>query len=140
MEKYFTGRPEVLISFLFGSQAKKQAGRISDWDIAVHFKPQESGSIEWEEAGRVYPKENEIWDDLVGILKTDNIDLVVLNRVPANIAAAAISEGLPIVIKDRKVFLDFMLLTMRQAEDYTNFVDSYYEISQRYLARPTAGV
>ena len=35
------------------------------------------------------------------------------------------------VIKDRRVFIDFVLLTMRQAEDYTNFVDSYYAISQR---------
>lgn len=59
------------------------------------------------------------------------MDLLVLNRAPANISASVFSEGIPIVIKDRKLFLDFLLLTMRQAEDYANFVDDYYEISQR---------
>lgn len=131
LKRYFSGRPDVLIAFLFGSQAKDTAGKISDWDIAVYFKPQGQGQVEWEEVDKDYSQEYKIWDDLVDILKTDNVDLVVLNRAPSNIAASVVSEGIPIVIKDRKVFLDFVLLTMRQAEDYTNFVDSYYEISQR---------
>jgi len=131
LERYFTDRPDVLAAFLFGSQAKNTAGKISDWDIAVYFKPQESGQVEWEEAGKDYPQDNKIWNDLVDIVKTDNVDFVVLNRAPSNIAASVISEGIPIIIKDRKIFLDFLLLTMRQAEDYANFVDSYYEISQR---------
>lgn len=131
LERYFTDRPDVLAAFLFGSQAKNTAGKISDWDIAVYFKPQGSGQVEWEETNKDYSQENKIWDDLVDILKTDNVDLVVLNRAPSNIAASVISEGIPLIIKDRKLFLDFMLLTMRQAEDYSNFVDSYYEISQR---------
>lgn len=131
LERYFSDRPDVLAAFLFGSQAKNTAGKISDWDIAVYFRPQASGQVEWEEADKDYAQDNKIWDDLVDILKTDNVDFVVLNRAPSNIAASVLSEGIPIVIKDRKIFLDFLLLTMRQAEDYANFVDSYYEISQR---------
>lgn len=64
------------------------------------------------------------------IVKTDNVDLIVLNRAPSNIAASAI-KGIPLVIKDRKTFLDFALRVVRQAEDYFQFVDEYYEISQR---------
>ncbi|MDO8662272.1 MAG: DUF86 domain-containing protein [Candidatus Omnitrophota bacterium] len=132
LKKYFLNKPDISAAFLFGSQAKTYAGKISDWDIAVYFWPKEDKSeIEWEEAGKAYPGENKIWDDLVDILKTDNVDLVVLNRAPANIAASAISEGRALVIKDRKAFLDFMLVTMRQAEDYSDFVDTYYKISQR---------
>jgi len=131
LERYFSDRPDVLAAFLFGSQAKNTAGKISDWDIAVYFRPQESGQVEWEETDKDYAQDNKIWDDLVDILKTDNVDFVVLNRAPSNIAASVISEGIPIVVKDRKIFLDFLLLTMRQAEDYANFVDSYYEISHR---------
>lgn len=131
LKNYFSDKEEVVAAFLFGSQAKGIAGKISDWDIAVYFKTQEPGRVEWEETGRDYPQEDQIWDDLIDMLKTDNVDLVVLNRAPSNIAASAISEGIPLVIKDRGIFLDFALLTMRQAEDYRNFVDSYYEISQR---------
>lgn len=132
VKDYLAGCPEVLMAFLFGSRGQKNvAGKISDWDIAIYFKPKVHGQVEWEETDRYYPQEDKIWADLVDIFKTDNVDLVVLNRCASNIAASAISEGIPIVIKDRKVFLDFVLLTMRQAEDYANFVDSYYEISQR---------
>jgi len=131
LKKYFSGRADVLAAFLFGSQAKNTAGKISDWDIGVYFKPQGNNRVEWEETDMDYSQENKVWDDLVDILKTDNVDLVVLNRAPSNIAASVVSEGSPIVIKDRKVFLDFVLLTMRQSEDYANFVDTYYEISQR---------
>lgn len=131
LERYFSDAPDVLAAFLFGSQAKNTAGKISDWDIAVYLKPQEPGRVEWEETDKNYTQDNKIWDDLVDILKTDNVDLVVLNRTPSNIAASVISEGVPLIIKDRKIFLDFALLTMRQAEDYADFVDRYYEISQR---------
>ena len=132
LKKYFINKPDISAAFLFGSQVKNRAGKISDWDIAVYFVPEQwANEIEWEESGKVYPEENKIWDDLVDILRTDNVDLVVLNRAPANIAASAISEGRALVIKDRKSFLDFLLVTMRQAEDYSDFVDTYYKISQR---------
>jgi hypothetical protein len=55
---------------------------------------------------------------------------VVLNRAPANIAASCIS-GEPLVIKDRGLFIDFMLRIMRYAEDYSDFVDRFYETFQR---------
>ncbi len=131
LKKYFNKREDIIAAFLFGSQAKKTAGKISDWDIGVYFKPNVIGEIEWEDTNKDYPQENKVWDDVIDIVKTDNVDLVVLNRAPSNIAASVISEGISLSIKDRKIFLDFMLLTMRQAEDYACFVDSFYEISQR---------
>ncbi len=130
LERYFSDASDVLAAFLFGSQAKNTAGKISDWDIAVYFKPQEPGQVDWEETDKDYPQDNKIWDDLVDILKTNDVDLVVLNRAPSNIAASAI-KGIPLVIKDRKTFLDFALRAVRQAEDYFQFVDRYYKISQR---------
>lgn len=64
------------------------------------------------------------------ILKTDNVDLIVLNRAPASIAASAI-QGAPLVIKNYDLWLDFMLIITREAEDYRRFVNEYYTISQR---------
>lgn len=130
LEKYFSGRREVLFAFLFGSRVKDTAGGISDWDIGVYFGPQEANQIEWEDTDKRYPSEDRIWDDLVDICKTDNVDLVVLNRCSASIAASAI-RGMPLVLRDRAVFLDFVLRVDRQAEDYHHFVDEYYEILQR---------
>lgn len=130
LSKYFSKNPDIFFAFLFGSQTKKIAGRLSDWDIAVYFKPQTQREIEWEETDKYYPQEDKIWNDLVDICKTDNVDFVVLNRAPANIALSAV-RGIPLVIRERRIFLDFLLRISRQAEDYHKFVDDYYEIMQR---------
>ncbi len=129
LKRYFEGRDDVVMAFLFGSRAKKREMSGSDWDIAVYFKP-EKNYIEWEEHDRNYPEEDCVWNDCIDILKTDNVDLLVLNRAPADVADEAIN-GIPIVIKDRDLWLNFMLIVTREAEDYRNFVDEYYAISQR---------
>lgn len=130
LKRYFSGLADVTAAFLFGSRVKQSAGKNSDWDIGVYFVPS-STAPEWEETEKKYPCEDRIWDKLIDILKTDKVDLVVLNRAPSNIAAAIITEGVPLVIKDRGLFWDFALPTLRQAEDYTEFVESFYEISRR---------
>jgi uncharacterized protein YutE (UPF0331/DUF86 family)/predicted nucleotidyltransferase len=130
LKRYFINCPDVIFAFLFGSQVKEASSKISDWDIAVYFKPKDPNQIEWEETERDYPEEDRMWDDLVDILKTDDVDLVVLNRAPSNIAAAAI-RGVPLIINDHGIFLDFLLKVSPQAEDYREFVDDYYKISER---------
>ena len=129
LKEYFEKRDDIVMAFLFGSQAKERTHRHSDWDIAVYFKP-EVERVEWEEYGREYPEEDHVWSDCMKILNTDDADLIVLNRAAANIADAAI-HGMPLVIKDRKLWLDFMLIITREAEDYRRFVHEFYEIAQR---------
>ena len=144
LKKYFENQKEILMAFVFGSQIKTKCTKMSDWDVAVYFRPKKEdplssentklhGIIEWEEQNREYSEEDKVWGDLIDILQTDNVDLIILNRVPANIAASAL-RGLPLVIKDRKLYLEFMLLVTREAEKYYNFVLDYYAISQRSLS------
>ena len=128
LKKYFKGQDDVLMAFVFGSQVKEKCAKISDWDIACYFRPL-SNTIEWEKE-RDYPEESKIWGDLTKILETDNVDFIVLNRVPANIAASAI-KGLPLVIKDRRLYLEFMLIITREAEDYRQTAREYAEIYWR---------
>lgn len=129
LKEYFAKRDEVLMAFVFGSQARGEAHGSSDWDIAVYFKP-ETAAVEWEEKNRQYPEEDRIWNDCIGILETDNVDLLILNRAPASIADTAI-RGLPLAIKDQRLQLRFMLAVSREAEDYRTFVDEFYAISER---------
>ena len=129
LTSYFENRDDIVMAFVFGSQAKGRAHSDSDWDIAVYFTP-EVERVEWEEQGREYPEEDKVWGDCIDILKTDNVDLVVLNRAPATIADSAI-RGTPLVIKDQRLWLRFMLTITGQAEDYRQFVHEFYEIAQR---------
>ena len=129
LTEYFKRRDDVVMAFLFGSQAAKRSHSGSDWDIAVYFKPQKS-AVEYEEYGREYPEEDRVWGDLIDILKTDNVDLLVLNRAPASIAETA-SAGLPLVIKDWNLWQRFRRIITLEAEDYRSFVSDFYAISQR---------
>lgn len=139
LKVYFSGRDDVLMAFIFGSRAKERAVEFSDWDIAVYFKPS-SRTIEWEQ-DRAYPAESEIWGEITRLLKTDHVDLVVLNRAPATIAAAAL-QGTPLVIKDRKIYLELMLIVTREAEDYSRTAREYAEVYWRSssLSREDADV
>lgn len=126
LKEYFKKRDDVIMVFVFGSRAKGYARENSDWDIAVYFKP-EVKSVEWEEHNREYPEENKVWGDCIKILQTDDVDLVVLNRVPSTTADAAI-QGIPLVIKDKKVFLEFMLNVTREGKDFRKTAEEYAEI------------
>ncbi|RKY58179.1 MAG: nucleotidyltransferase domain-containing protein, partial [Candidatus Latescibacterota bacterium] len=51
-----------------------------------------------------------------GLLKKE-VELVVLNRVPATVSASAI-RGIPIVINDWGLYLDFMEVVTSEAMDF----------------------
>lgn len=129
LTEYFKNRDDIIMAFLFGSRSNGRIHQGSDWDIAVYFKPLVE-RIEWEEHGREYPEEDQVWNDCINILKTDDVDFIVLNRAPANIADTAI-RGIPLVIKDNNFWLRFVLIISREAEDYRRFVDEFYTIAQR---------
>lgn len=126
---YFEKRSDAVMAFVFGSHSEGRSHGGSDWDIAVYFKP-EKGQLEWEACDRVYPQEDRLWSDCMDILKTDNVDLVVLNRAPATIAEVAL-QGTALVIKDHALWLKFMLIVSQEAEDYRGFVHEFFEISER---------
>ncbi|MBU3925481.1 DUF86 domain-containing protein [Patescibacteria group bacterium] len=130
LKKYFSERKDVLMAFVFGSQAKGRSTRISDWDIAAYFESLRAGGIELE-SDRDYLRESEVWGDLVKILETDNVDFIVLNRAPASVAAAAVARGLPLVIKDRRIYLEFMLAATMEAEDYRKTAKEYAQVYWR---------
>ncbi len=132
LKNYFSQKQDISMAFIFGSQSKvniqKNATALSDWDIAAYFKPF-SHVIEWEN-NRNYPEEDKICGDLIEILQTDNVDFIVLNRAPSNICASAI-KGFPLIIKDRKIYLEFMLIVTREAEDFRQTTREYADVYWR---------
>jgi len=128
LKEYFEKRPEVEMAFLFGSRAKGQETSESDADVAVYFKPK-TGRFEWEEAGE-YENENKIWNEVESILGIPT-DFVVLNRAPSTLADSVMREGRPIIIKNKKRYLDFFLAITSIAVDFREFVKDFWEIKQR---------
>src|SRR3989338_5579277 len=129
LEDFFNSRADIVMAFLFGSYAKGRTTTDSDIDLAVYFKTDDK-KVEIEEREKEYPQEDEVRGSCVDILGTDNVHLVILNRGPAHIAEEALS-GIPLTVKDRRLWLEFMLVVTSRAEDFRSFVRDYDKIYWR---------
>lgn len=118
IKDYFENRKEVAFAYLFGSQAKGLASSLSDIDIAVYFYPK-LWPVEVEEPV-YYEMEDVIWEEIERVLNKE-IELLVLNRAPATVAASAI-RGIPLVIKDWGLYLDFMEIVTSLAVDFRDLL------------------
>lgn len=129
LKDYFALREDITMAFIFGSQAKNSAIAESDTDIAVYFKP-ESRYLEWEEA-REYPATNDVWGAVGKIAKTENTDLVVLNKAPSSLAKEILETGIPLLIRDRQLYWRFLFLVSDAAEDFIHIAQDWWQIRAR---------
>jgi uncharacterized protein YutE (UPF0331/DUF86 family)/predicted nucleotidyltransferase len=128
LKGYFEKKEGVVMAFLFGSRASGLSGGISDWDIGVYFKPYQYMEIETREW---YPGEKNIWGELVSLLKTDDVDLAVLNRTSPSVVFSVLSKGIPLKIKDRKLYLDLLCRVSYEAIDFREFAFDFLRIKER---------
>ncbi len=120
---YLDKRSDIAFAFLFGSHANGSATDRSDVDIAVYFYPAVRHPVEFE-ADCVYEGEDIIWANIENIAGKD-VDMIVLNRVPATVAAAAL-RGQPLVIKDTGMYLDFMAAVTDEADSFMDYIITDY--------------
>lgn len=118
LKEYFVQRDDVVMAFLFGSQAKGYARVTSDWDIGVYVTEENRA------------REQEIWTAAERIVER-NVDLVVLNRAPAPIAWSVVREGIPLAIKDRPLYLNFLFRTSDEANAWYATSRHYFEVFER---------
>ena len=118
LASYFLTRPEVAMAFLFGSWAKGTTHEASDMDVAVYFDRDVNDD-----------EESAVWSDVEQIAGV-NVDFIVLNRAFPLIADSAL-RGIPIIIKDRGLYLAFFSRTISEAIDYGTFLESYWQLKQR---------
>jgi hypothetical protein len=106
---YLQSTPDILFAYLFGSFGRGRHFPLSDVDIAVYLK----------EPAVVLDKKMEILGRLIDILRTDEIDLVVLNSVALPLRMR-ILENKKVVV-DREPFLRhrYESLTMREYFDFS---------------------
>ena len=132
LERYFDKRKDVAFAFLYGSQAEGNATKLSDVDVAVYFYPEKRHPMEYEEE-IFYPAESEIWADLEQLLNKE-VELLVLNRVSASVAASAI-RGTPLAINDLGLYLDFMEIVTTEAEDFREMLFKDFMERSRFERR-----
>lgn len=97
---FFGKQDRVNLAYLFGSAARGDAGKLSDIDIAVLFHPlvnrKERFELQLEFIGK-----------LTALLKTERIDLVVINEAPLPLQYEIIRANHPLFVRDREDMIDF---------------------------------
>jgi predicted nucleotidyltransferase len=67
----FTSHPEVKLAYLFGSQASGEVGPMSDFDFAFY--------ADERDVTKLFDLKFVLMDEIGRALKTDKIDIVILN-------------------------------------------------------------
>lgn len=106
--QYFEQKDEVIMAFLFGSYVSGKYCSESDIDIAIFIK-NEDNEIE-----------RDIQNNIEWLLRK-NVEIVNLSRARATLAWNILRKGIPLVIKDRKLYIDFLLEVSNEAEDFIDF-------------------
>jgi uncharacterized protein YutE (UPF0331/DUF86 family)/predicted nucleotidyltransferase len=113
LKRYFEKKPEVILAFLFGSFAKRREMKESDVDIAIYLKEKE--------------KRARIYRELCHILERE-VDLIDLEEAPASLVSNIFKTGIPLAIKDEKLYWELYLRMSNEAEDFLEFVEDFWKI------------
>lgn len=107
--EYLAGRPDVEFACLFGGAARGRTSPQSDVDIAVYLAPTAAPA----------KTKLEILGALMDILRTEDIDLVILNSAPISLRGRILMDRR--TIADRNPFLRhrYESLTMREFSDFS---------------------
>jgi predicted nucleotidyltransferase/uncharacterized protein YutE (UPF0331/DUF86 family) len=124
---FFSAREDVAFALLFGSRASGFSGAESDWDIAVYFR---STGLDLEESEARFDSEDRIWAEAEGLAGAP-VDLVILNRAPATLAAAALLGGRLLSCRDRVSYGRFLAAATLLAEEERDFAADFAKIKAR---------
>ncbi len=88
---YFKTRPEIIVSYIFGSYSRNNINPLSDIDIAVLLDENliQNDSLEYR---------SRLIADVMSVLKTNLIDVVILNQAGPLLTNRIIRDG--IIIKN----------------------------------------
>ncbi len=87
LSSYLQKKPEVKLVYLFGSQVSGLTNRLSDIDVAILVDKMPEGP------SYPYGYKAKICSDLMELLKTNRIDLVILNDAPSLLKHRVVSSG-----------------------------------------------
>lgn len=102
---------DIIFAYIFGGVAKGRITPLSDIDIAVYLKDVENIDL-WE-------KKVQILKDLEEELKTEEIDLVVLNEAPISLKGRIMQNKILIIDRDKSFRCSFESLTLKEFFDFS---------------------
>ena len=97
---FLAGQEYVKLAYLFGSVVGGRGGKLSDVDIAVFLDE----SLKKRDMFNLHVK---LISELTSILKTDKLDLVIMNDAPLTLNYEIIKANRPLLVRDEEKKIDF---------------------------------
>ena len=126
LREFFSKVEGVTLAYLFGSTVRGEANRLSDIDIAVLF----DDTLLQKEA---FDLQLELIGELTGLLKTNKVDLVIINDSPLLLTYNIIREGI-ILKSDEPVRVKFETKIMSRYLDERDHIQRHAKESLRRIA------
>ena len=98
--EFLNKQMHVKLAYLFGSVAEGKEGKLSDVDIAVFLDE----SLSKPERFNLQLK---LISGLTSILKTDRVDLVIMNDAPLSLNYEIIKANHPLVVRNKGEKIEF---------------------------------
>lgn len=109
VNNFLENYPKVVFAYLFGSLTKGKVNPLSDIDIAIYLK----------EGADFSQEKMTILRNLIDILRTEEIDLVLLNIAPLTLKARIVRNKKILVDKDPFLRHSFESLVLREYFDFS---------------------
>jgi len=125
--EFIRGQEYIKLAYLFGSVAKGKEGKLSDVDIAIFFDE----SLSKKE---IFNLQLKLMSELTSILKTDKIDLIVMNNAPLLLKYNIIKHGK--ILKDEietKVMVESRILS--DYLDMKYYIDRHTNLAIKRIAK-----
>ncbi|MBW2222341.1 MAG: nucleotidyltransferase domain-containing protein [Deltaproteobacteria bacterium] len=126
LKKYFQKHTEIEVAYIFGSVTQGRTSSLSDIDIAVITDSQQIK----EETYR-YGYKAEILTDLIKLLKTNDVDLVILNEVNTLLKHRVLYFGKLIYSKNERKRIAFQTETINKYNDYKQLINPHLVLGGR---------
>lgn len=117
--------PDILLAYLFGSQAQGETGPLSDIDLAVLLKPASKRGF--------FEKKLTLLSELAAIFGRDDLDLVILNEAPLVLKYHILKDGKPLFIRDEELHINIIQKTISEYLDFKPILNSHYQALQRRI-------
>jgi len=117
LKQYFKKHPEIEVAYIFGSVAQGKENPLSDIDIAIIINPQQINEKMYR-----YGYKAEVLSDLIKLLKTNNVDLVILNEADILLRHRVLYFGKLIYSKNEKKRIEFQVDTINKYNDFKQLI------------------
>lgn len=117
LRKYFKEKKEVDLAYIFGSTVSGKTNALSDIDIAILIDKKQI-----KETLYPYGYKAHIIADLMKLLKTNRVDLVILNEAPLLLKHRVLYTGKLIYSKNESLRIQFQVECIDRYNDFKHLI------------------